>query len=251
MDANPFHSTCLLYRAIESPEDDAFFHALQDDPLTFMSSTPSLAAPVSRRISSRIRETFEEKALLGVLICLPTTPENLALAGLDAEPPSSSTTNSAGDDKDKKNDNKTTFPSLVRPGLHDRGIPIGAMCLNPPHGAGAGAHHRSADVAIDIAPKYQNRGYGSEAIRWILEWGFMHAGLHRIGIRVLGWNEGALRLYQRLGFVLESRERQAWWSRGRWWDDLGLGMLEEEWKERYGGQCAMLGVGSLAEGTVS
>ena len=230
MAVDPFRSARLFYRAIDSPEDEDFFHALSSDPLTFAGSTPALLVPPSRKSTTAMRELALEGSLLLVIICLPTTPENLALAGLDIKAEAKD-----GDEteKDKKTPKSTTSPSLVRHGLHDRGIPVGSVALRMQPGGERYVHHRCADVGIDIAPKFQNKGYGSEAIKWILEWGFKQACLHRIGIRTLGWNEGALRLYQRLGFVLESRERERWWQHGRWWDDLGLGMLEEEWKERY------------------
>ena len=223
LENNPFRSQRLFYRAIESPSDDDFFHALQADPPSFVNSTPSLVAPASRKYTQNTREHFQE-ALLGVIICLPTNPENRALAGLQEKEP----------EDPKKPDPPQ---SMVRAEPEDKGIPIGALELTPQHGMGPRyMHHRCADIGIDIAPKYQRRGYGGEALQWCLQWGFMHAGLHRIGIRVLGWNEGAFRLYQRVGFVVESRERERWWSNGRWWDDIGLGILEHEWRARYQGK---------------
>lgn len=92
-------------------------------------------------------------------------------------------------------------------------------------------HHRFADIGIDILPEYQGKGYGSEAIGWILEWAFMTAGLHRVGIRCFAWNEGARRLYARLGFREEGVVRETLFYQGRWWDDVGFGMLEGEWRE--------------------
>ena len=131
------------------------------------------------------------------------------------------------DDDKKKAKNKPTH-SRVRDGLDDPGIPVGTMTLE--HQFEKLAFHRNADLGIDIAPRYQRRGFGREALEWMLEWAFTHAGLHRVGIRVLGWNEGAKRLYESVGFVVESREREKFWHKGRWWDDFGLGMLEGEWR---------------------
>ena len=220
---DPFRSRRLIFRSIESPGDDDFFHALQADPVSFMNSTPSLVAPASHKYTQNTREHYQEKSLLGVLICLPSTPENRALAGLPEKEPE---------------DTKKPSPpqSMIRVEQQDKGIPIGAMALASPQSGPRYMHHRCADIGIDIAPKYQRRGYGEEALQWCLGWGFEYAGLHRIGIRVLGWNEGAFRLYQRIGFVVESRERERWWSNGRWWDDIGLGMLETEWRARYQGK---------------
>ena len=242
MPPHAFRSERLLYRAIDSPDDDEFFHALHSDPISFASSTPSLLLPASRKMTNSVRESFQERSLLAVMICLPTTDENLALAGMDPSSaagtaftsPSTAKASTEGESKgdDKPKSKPTTFPSLVREGLADRGIPIGAMDLCAHPSGERYVHHRNADIGIDIAPKYQNKGYGKEALEWILEWGFRHAGLHRVGIRVLGWNEGALRLYQRIGFVMESREREKFWSDGKWWDDFGLGMLEDEWRAK-------------------
>lgn len=39
-----------------------------------------------------------------------------------------------------------------------------------------------------------------------------------------------MRLYQKLGFVLEGREREAVWHEGRFWDGIEYSMLEGEWK---------------------
>ncbi|KAG6363640.1 hypothetical protein INS49_008741 [Diaporthe citri] len=94
------------------------------------------------------------------------------------------------------------------------------------------AQHRNANVGIDILPPYQRRGHGSEAIRWVVAWGFRVYGLHRIGIESFSHNEGAGRLYERLGFVPEQRKREALWFRGGWSDVLGFAMLEDEWRER-------------------
>ena len=68
----------------------------------------------------------------------------------------------------------------------------------------------------------------------ILGWGFRHANLHRIELGAFGWNTGAIRLYERLGFVPESRKREHLWHDGKYHDLVELGMLESEWRERYG-----------------
>ena len=94
------------------------------------------------------------------------------------------------------------------------------------------AHHRHADIGINIAQSYQGKGYGTEAIEWITEWGFRHGNLHRIEIGAFAWNEGAVRLYQRLGFVIEGRKREFAWHDGQYRDVVELAMLDREWRER-------------------
>lgn len=45
------------------------------------------------------------------------------------------------------------------------------------------------------------------------------------------YNEGAVRLYEKLGFKREGVEREAIFSNGKFWDIIELGMLEREWRE--------------------
>jgi RimJ/RimL family protein N-acetyltransferase len=111
--------------------------------------------------------------------------------------------------------------------LHPKAI--GHITLDAP--AKRQAHHRSTEIGIGILPEHQGKGYGSEVIRWALRYAFRAAGLHRVRIRALGWNEGAVRLYERLGFRLEGQEKMAYWHDGRWWDGFEFAMLEDEWRE--------------------
>ena len=50
-------------------------------------------------------------------------------------------------------------------------------------------------------------------------------------MRHFEYNQGAGRLYERLGFKVEGVSRQEIWHKGRWWDGIQLGMLSEEWAE--------------------
>lgn len=94
--------------------------------------------------------------------------------------------------------------------------------------------NRGAKMGISIRPEDQGKGYGSEAIQWALEWAFVHAGLHRVALTVAEWNGRAIKVYEKLGFVLEGRMREALWKEGRWWDLLYMGVLSREWAEKNG-----------------
>ncbi|KAJ6000092.1 hypothetical protein N7481_000501 [Penicillium waksmanii] len=91
-------------------------------------------------------------------------------------------------------------------------------------------HNRTHELAITIARQYQDKGYGPEAISWMLDWSFLTAGLHRVELTVSEWNERAQKVYQKLGFVLEGRRRECLWKGGRWWDLIHMGILAHEWK---------------------
>jgi len=95
-------------------------------------------------------------------------------------------------------------------------------------------HHRKSRLSLAIEAGQQGKGYGSEAIRWTLDWAFQTAGLHRVAIACFSFNEGARRLYERLNFTYEGRERESIWSKGKWHDLILFSMLEEDWREHYG-----------------
>ncbi|KAI1385439.1 putative GNAT family acetyltransferase [Hypoxylon trugodes] len=107
--------------------------------------------------------------------------------------------------------------------------PVGIICLkaNPPQHA----HHRWTDISIDIARDHRGKGYGSEAIQWSLWYAIQMAGLHRVQIVAFSFNEGAMKLYKKLGFKEEGRQREAMWFNGGWHDYVIHGILEDEWRE--------------------
>jgi RimJ/RimL family protein N-acetyltransferase len=200
--ADLFHSARLTYRAIESPADDAFIHSIRLDSASSANATLGLLRPPSEKTSAERRAKLVDETLIGVVICLkPTDPE---LGSPSASSP------------------------LTPPTHNPAPVPIGYICLGL--AVPSRAHYRSANIWLEIVRAYQGKGYGSEAIRWVLWWGFEMAGLHRIDIGAVGWNEGALRLYERLGFVFEGRKREAVWYRGAWWDLVDFGLLEGEWR---------------------
>ena len=74
---NPFRSARLLYRAVESPDDDAFFLSIQTEPTDFQNSNARLHRPQSRKDAASYQRYVAEEALLGVIICLPPTQPQL------------------------------------------------------------------------------------------------------------------------------------------------------------------------------
>jgi RimJ/RimL family protein N-acetyltransferase len=93
-------------------------------------------------------------------------------------------------------------------------------------------HNRTHEFGITIARQYQDKGYGTEAISWMLDWSFLTAGLHRVELMVFEWNERAQKVYQKLGFVPEGRRRECLWRGGRWWDCIHMGILAHEWEAK-------------------
>lgn len=93
------------------------------------------------------------------------------------------------------------------------------------------AQDRRASMAIAIYDAQQlGKGYGSEAIQLLLHHAFTELDLHRIGIRVLAYNERAIRAYLKCGFIVEGRERETAFVEGVWHDDLMMGILSRDFQ---------------------
>lgn len=79
----------------------------------------------------------------------------------------------------------------------------------------------------DVA--YHSRGYGTEATKLALKFGFQELNLHRIALSVYSDNWRAIRVYQKAGFVHEGCLRQALYRNGRYMDEYRFAILREEW----------------------
>lgn len=119
--------------------------------------------------------------------------------------------------------------------------------VNEPDGryiGGARLHNivwedRRARLAIGIFDRrFWSRGYGTEAIRLLLRYGFDELRLHRIDLRVLDYNTRAIRAYEKCGFVREGVERDSAFVNGQWHSDVVMGILEHEYRAQpwAGGQ---------------
>lgn len=107
----------------------------------------------------------------------------------------------------------------------DEGTVLGHAAL-----FGADAHNRTATFAIVIGPPHQGQGYGTEATRLMLRYGFSELGLHRIQLVANGFNERAIHTYAKVGFVEEGRDREAVFRGGAWHDLVRMGILDHEWR---------------------
>jgi len=104
--------------------------------------------------------------------------------------------------------------------------PIGILTLTP---SLSRCHQKQTNLGIFILPSFQRKGYGTEAVNWILVWGFLRKGLSGIHLRCFEYNQNAMKLYRRLGFgETDVFEKVAEWQ-GRRWDVIELGMMRDEW----------------------
>jgi RimJ/RimL family protein N-acetyltransferase len=125
-------------------------------------------------------------------------------------------------------DTTDRFLQLV---IETDGTLIGAMVLRNQENLPS----RSATFGILIGdPAYLDRGYGTEASTLLLDYAFAVLGYHKINLDFFEYNARAQAMYEKLGFVLEGRRRENHWSRGRFWDEILMGVTAEEWWAEHG-----------------
>lgn len=93
---------------------------------------------------------------------------------------------------------------------------------------------RSAVLGIFIGEsEFRSNGYGTEAIRLLLEYGFKYLNLHSIRLDLLSINERAHRCYLKCGFKDTGCSREQIFLNGKYYDKLHMDILENEFEGDY------------------
>ncbi len=92
--------------------------------------------------------------------------------------------------------------------------------------------HGDTFFAIGIGEEdFWGKGYGTEALQLFLGYTFREMNLRRVSLNVFGYNPRAVRSYEKCGFKIEGRVRQAILKEGERWDVIYMGILREEWEQ--------------------
>ena len=92
------------------------------------------------------------------------------------------------------------------------------------------AKDHNAVFGIAIGEKdYWSKGYGTEAARLLVKYGFEQLNLHRITSGAIAFNERSIRMHKSVGFKEEGRQRDFIYRNGKFNDHVLFGMLKEEW----------------------
>lgn len=78
----------------------------------------------------------------------------------------------------------------------------------------------------------RRKGYGTQALRMLLRFAFAELNLFRVTAHVPEYNEAAIALLQKLGFVQEVCRRKALERDARRWDLYVFGLLNDEWRSQ-------------------
>lgn len=89
---------------------------------------------------------------------------------------------------------------------------------------------KNAKLAIGLIEKYFGQGYGTDATKCLLKFGFKNLKLHRISLRVLECNTRAIATYKKCGFKKEGVMRDNGLINGKYYDDILMSILETEFE---------------------
>ena len=92
--------------------------------------------------------------------------------------------------------------------------------------------NQKAELGIAIhAEKNWGKGYGTDAMKVLMKFGFNYLNLHRIELRVFTHNTRAIKIYQKVGFKEIGIRREARFQNGKFHDVKLMDILRREWKD--------------------
>ena len=98
--------------------------------------------------------------------------------------------------------------------------------------------NQTAEVWIFIGNKdYWSKGYGSEALCLLMDFGFRALNLHNIGLYTYSFNKRAIKCYEKIGFKVMGKRRQALLRGKDRFDIVHMDILRSEFYESLNGKC--------------
>lgn len=79
----------------------------------------------------------------------------------------------------------------------------------------------------------RGKGIGTEVLRLLLDYGFNYLNLDNIMLVVKSFNERAINCYKKVGFKEIGRRRKCYFLNGKYYDDVFMDILSEEFEGSY------------------
>lgn len=118
-----------------------------------------------------------------------------------------------------KNQNERLFAIVAK----DSGKYIGNMGVHH-----IDTMHKRCFVGILIGDKnYWNKGFGTDAMKTLLQYCFKNLKMHRVALTVLPQNKGGLRCYEKCGFRKEGVLKDESFYKGKFWDCYIMAVIKK------------------------
>ncbi len=119
-------------------------------------------------------------------------------------------------------ENITKYTFAIELTLTQRFIGLIALNLGKPK-------YKSAEVWYKLFPEFWQKGYATESLKTILNFGFTYLKLHRIEAGCAVNNLGSIKVLEKAGFFYEGCKRKTLPLKSGWSDNFEYGILENDY----------------------
>lgn len=88
-------------------------------------------------------------------------------------------------------------------------------------------------VGISIGPEFQGNGYGTDAMKVMLDFIFNYMNINKVKLQVFGYNKRAIHSYEKCGFLLEGTLREELFRFGKFHDIYLMGVIRKDWEKSF------------------
>lgn len=92
--------------------------------------------------------------------------------------------------------------------------------------------HDNVEFTVRKTSDDRGKGYGTELLNLILDYGFNNLNLHKIKLNVYPFNIGAIKAYTRVGFAKEATFKHEVFYNGQWVDTDRYAIFQADWYAR-------------------
>lgn len=89
--------------------------------------------------------------------------------------------------------------------------------------------NQSMNFRILIGPRGRNRGLGTEATQLMVDYVFKNTNLNQLTLGVYDFNPRAKKVYEKIGFVFDSVDKNDLEFEGKWIDSINMLLTRENW----------------------
>jgi len=91
--------------------------------------------------------------------------------------------------------------------------------------------NRRAEVSIYIGDKkYKGKGYGTDTLKTLMDYGFRELNLHMIFGEIFEYNMANIKLFEKCCFKKDGVLRHRLYRNGKYWDSIFYSILKDEWE---------------------
>jgi RimJ/RimL family protein N-acetyltransferase len=89
--------------------------------------------------------------------------------------------------------------------------------------------NQNAELTIVISDSgYRGKGYGQEALKLICDYGFTTLHLHKLYLTCVSHNIGAIKSYEKFGFIHEGLRKEQIFQNGQFYDEVLMGKINKK-----------------------